>query len=121
MNYCKRFNTEKDEYFHLRSQCLSVNSRNTRARRRIFSKLIIKPPERRHMGTSIANSEQILQPIIFISWVCIKVLFRIFFVNNYQFKANNRNTTIMSEIRAPEQRCIALKTPEQNVGWVATS
>ena len=73
------------------------------------------------MGTSIANFEQILQPIIFISWVFIKVLFPIIFVNNYQFKANNRNTTIMSEIRAPEQRCIALKTPEQNVGWVATS
>ena len=116
MNYCKRFDTEKDKYFHLRSQCLSVNSR-----RGIFSKLIIKPPERRHMGTSIANSEQILQPIVFISWVCIKVLFPIFFVNNYQSKANNRNTTIMSEIWAPEQRYMTLKTPERNVGWVATS
>ena len=68
-----------------RSQCLEVNSRNTRTRRRIFSKLIIKPPQRRVL--MIANFEHILQPPVFI-----KVLFPIFSVNNYLFKVNNRNT-----------------------------
>ena len=73
---------------------------------------MIKPPERRHMDSYIANFEHILQPLVFISWVCIKVLFPIFSVKNYQFKVNNRNTRIMCEIRTPEQRDIAINTPE---------
>ena len=69
----------------------------------------------------IANFEHILQPPVFISWVCIKVLFPIFSINNSLFKVNNRNTRIMCEIWTPEQRYISIKTPERNAGWVATS
>ena len=88
-------------------------------RRRIFSKLIIKPPERRVL--TIANFEHILQPPVYISWVCIKVLFPICTVNNYLFKVNNRKTEMMWEIWTLEQRCIAIKTPERDAGWFATS
>ena len=66
-----------------------------------------------------ANFEHILQPPVFISWV--KVLFPIFSVNNYLFKVNSRNTRIMCAMWTPEQRCVAIKTPERNAGWVATS
>ena len=64
----------------------------------MFSKLIIKYPERVHMGVYIANFKHTLQPIVFISWVCIKVSFPIFSLNNYQFKINDRNTGIMRGI-----------------------
>ena len=49
------------------------------------------------------------------------VLFPIFSVNNYLFKVNNRNTRIMCEMWTPEQRYVAIKKPERNAGWVATS
>ena len=52
------------------------------------------------MGAYFANFKHTLHPLVFISWVCIKVLFPIFF----NFKVNNRNTRIMSEIWTPEQR-----------------
>ena len=66
-----------------------------------------------------ASFEHILQPPEFISWV--KVLFPIFSVNNDLFKVNNRNSRKMSEMWTPEQRYLAIKTPERNAGWVATS
>ena len=64
-----------------------------------------------------ANFEHVLQPPVFISYVCIKALFPIFSVNSYQFKVSN----LMCEIGTPEQRYIAIKTPERNAGWVAAS
>ena len=64
------------------------------------------------MGAYIANFKHILQSIVFISWVCFKVSYPIFSLNNYQFKVNNRNTRIMYEIGTPEQRYLAIKTPE---------
>ena len=51
--------------------------------------------------------------------VCIEVLFLIFSTN--LFKVNDRNTRIMCGIWTPEQRYVAIKTPERNGGWVATS
>ena len=66
-----------------------------------------------------ANFEQILLSPVFISWV--KVLFPIFSVNNYLFKVNNRNTRIMCEMWTPEQKYVAIKTPERNAGWVTPS
>ena len=73
------------------------------------------------MGAYIANFELVLQPLVLISWVCIKVLFPMIFVNNYLFKVHSRNTRIMCEIWTPEQRYKAIKTPERNAGQVATS
>ena len=77
------------------------------------------------MSAYIANFEHILQPIVFISWVYIKLLFLIFSFNNYQFKVTNQNTRTMleCEIWTSEHReqNIAIKTPEQNAGRVATS
>ena len=66
-----------------------------------------------------ASFEHILQPPVFISWV--RVLFPILSVNNDLFKVNNQNTRIMCEMWTPEQRYVAIKTPERNAGWVATS
>ena len=83
------------------SHCLSVNNRNTRTRRGIFSKLIIRLPERRRIGFYIANFEHILHTLVFISWVCIKVLFPILSVNNYLFKVNNQNTRVIYKIWMP--------------------
>ena len=68
---------------------------------------------------TFANFEHILQPPVFISWV--KVLFPIFSVNNYLFKVNNRNSRIICEMWTPQQRYAAIKTPERNAAWVATS
>lgn len=74
------------------------------------------------MGAYFANFKRTLHHLVFVSWVCIKVLFPIFSVNNYNFKVNNRNIRIMFEIWTPEQRQnIAIKKPERNAGWVATS
>ena len=68
------------------------------------------------MGAYIANFELVLQPLVLISWVCIKVLFPMISVNNYLFKVHSRNTRIMCEIWTPEQRYKAIKTPEENAG-----
>ena len=77
------------------------------------------------MSAYIANFEHILQPIVFISWVYIKLLFLIFSFNNYQFKVTNQNTRTMleCEIWTSEHRYIAIKTPggSANAGRVATS
>ena len=56
------------------------------------------------MGAYFANFKRTLHHLVFVSWVCIKVLFPIFSVNNYNFKVNNRNIRIMFEIWTPEQR-----------------
>ena len=66
------------------------------------------------MNTYISNFARILQPIVFISWVCIKKLLPMFFVSIYQFKVNNRNTRIVCKILTPEARYIVIKTPERN-------
>ena len=95
-----------------------TNSRKTRTRHGIFSKLINHQRDVIYVLV-FANFEHILQSPVFISWV--KVLFPIFSVNNYLFKVNNRNTRIMCEIWTPEQRYVAIKTPERNAGGVATS
>ena len=55
----------------MRLQCLSVNSKNNRPRLGIFSKLIIKPQERRNMRAYIAKFEHILQPLVSISCDCM--------------------------------------------------
>ena len=58
-------------------------------------------------------------PPLFISWD--KVLFPTFSVDNYLFKVNDWDTRIMCEMWTPEQRYVAIKTPERNIWWVATS
>ena len=64
------------------------------------------------MSTYISNFARILQPIVFIGWVCIKVLLPMFFVNIYQFKVNSRNTRIVCKILTPKERYIVIKIPE---------